>query len=299
MIEIRIAAELRSLIDVMNIKEGEERVVEEVHNNRCKPDIVLSGHRIAIDIDGSFWHRGKRAKDKSKLDLMADHGWKLIRVREYPLKKIGAYDIDCKSLEDIKDVVDKILLRLQTLDVSIPDVQVYLAKREPQNQEAADTEIARRGCGVDPSTALAALRPDIAKQWHPTRNGELTADMVTVWSNRKVWWKCENGHEWGAVVAHRARPESTGCPFCSGRRTLPGFNDLATLRPDIAAQWHPTKNGELTPDMVTVGSNRKVWWQCEDGHEWEAQVQSRAKVSGTSCPTCRKNKRSNIQPTAA
>ncbi|WP_390175708.1 zinc-ribbon domain-containing protein [Lawsonella clevelandensis] len=52
----------------------------------------------------------------------------------------------------------------------------------------------------------------------------------------------------------------------------------------LVAQWHPTKNGDVTPDMVTDGSNAKVWWVCEHGHEWQAVVANRTKGSG--CPVC-------------
>jgi ribosomal protein S27AE len=134
------------------------------------------------------------------------------------------------------------------------------------------------------SRLLSICRPDIAAQWHPTKNGELTPDQVTVGSNRKSWWLCENGHEWPAPVARRTN--GTGCPICSGQQVLAGHNDLATLRTDIAKQWHPTKNGKLKPSRVAVSSSRKVWWMCERGHEWQASIGSRTKPSGNGCPVC-------------
>ena len=75
------------------------------------------------------------------------------------------------------------------------------------------------------------------------------------------------------------------CPYCTGKKVLPGFNDLATLEPKIAA-WHPTLNGTLTPEMVTLGSHRKVWWQCPEGHVWKAVVYSRAGPQKCGCPVC-------------
>ena len=125
---------------------------------------------------------------------------------------------------------------------------------------------------------------DLLSQWHPTENEGLTPAEVSFASNRKVWWRCHQGHEWQAVVYSRASGGS-GCPFCSGRVALPGFNDLATCHPDVAAQWHPTKNGELTPQKVKAGARQKVWWICEQGHEWQAAVYSRAS-DGSSCPFC-------------
>ena len=124
---------------------------------------------------------------------------------------------------------------------------------------------------------LASLFPEIAAQWHPTRNGALTPERVSPYSNRKVWWRCGLGHEYQATVGARAKADS-GCPYCGGRRVLAGFNDLATLAPEVAVQWHPTLNGNLTSSMVTVGSHRKAWWLCPEGHVWKAAVYSRTGV---------------------
>ena len=72
-------------------------------------------------------------------------------------------------------------------------------------------------------------------------------------------------------------------------KLIKGVNDLATLRPDLAAQWHPTKNGDLKPTDVTSGSGRKVLWICPLGHEWQAVIYSR--VKGNGCPICASNKK--------
>ena len=132
---------------------------------------------------------------------------------------------------------------------------------------------------------LSSLLPAIAAQWHPTNNGALTPEQVAPSSNRKVWWRCERGHDYQATIAARTRSGS-GCPYCAGRKVLQGFNDLATLAPDIARQWHPTGNGALTPQMVTVGSHRKVWWECSQGHVWKAVIYSRAGAAKCGCPVC-------------
>ena len=111
----------------------------------------------------------------------------------------------------------------------------------------------------------------IAAQWDRARNGTLTPEQVTPYSNRRVWWRCAQGHEWRAPVGGRTKAGSD-CPYCTNRKVLAGFNDLATLEPDIAAQWHPTLNGAMTPDMVTLGSHQRVWWQCAEGHVWNAKM---------------------------
>ncbi len=133
---------------------------------------------------------------------------------------------------------------------------------------------------------LATKMPELAKEWHPTQNGDLTPSDVTTGSNIKVWWKCAQGHEWQAQIVKRAN--GRGCPYCSNQRVKEKFNDLATKKPDLARQWHPTKNGNLTPKDVVCGSNIKVWWICEFGHEWEASVNKR--VRGRGCPYCSRQK---------
>lgn len=150
------------------------------------------------------------------------------------------------------------------------------------------------GCGCPVCTGrqvvagendLASQFPSIAAQWHPTKNGVLTPQQVTPSSNRKVWWRCKMGHDYTATVAARTM-RSSGCPYCSGKKVLCGFNDLATLKPDLAKQWHPTLNGTLTPEMVTAGAHRKVWWICPEGHVWIAIIYSRTGPQKCGCPIC-------------
>lgn len=105
---------------------------------------------------------------------------------------------------------------------------------------------------------LQTAFPEIAAQWDGKKNGSLQPDQVTPSSNRKVWWQCEKGHSYRMQIASRVQRHS-GCPYCAGVKVLPGFNDLASHNPDIAAQWHPSRNGSLTPEQVTYGSTKRVW----------------------------------------
>ena len=135
---------------------------------------------------------------------------------------------------------------------------------------------------------LATTHPEIARQWHPTKNGDLTPDKVApLSSKKKVWWRCELGHDYLATISSRT-VGNTGCPYCTGQKVLAGFNDLAAKDPMLATQWHQELNGNLTPEMVSPGSKQKVWWQCEKGHEWQASVVTRSR--GTGCPVCANKK---------
>ena len=138
---------------------------------------------------------------------------------------------------------------------------------------------------------LSDTHPQLAAEWHPTKNGGVTPDEFGVGSTAKVWWKCSKGpdHEWRATVANRTkRRNPTGCPFCRGLK-VSVTNSLASLFPTVAAEWHPTRNGTLTPDKVVAGSMKQFWWRCPNGpdHEWQASSANRTKKdSPRGCPFC-------------
>lgn len=138
------------------------------------------------------------------------------------------------------------------------------------------------GKRIFPGMDLASLYPHLVEEWHPCRNGELEPEAVLPGSHRSVWWKCSKGHEWRAMIDSRVK--GSGCPICAGKVVFPGENDLETVSPVLAMQWHPEKNGALGPNQVLSGSNRKVWWRCSQGHEWQASIKSR--LQGAGCPVC-------------
>ena len=133
-------------------------------------------------------------------------------------------------------------------------------------------------------TDLRTTHPALAGQWHPTKNGKLTPESLSAGSIKQVWWLCERGHDFRAYVFSRA--QGTGCPYCTGKKVWPGFNDVGTLFPHLAGEWHPELNKDLTPQKVSKGSHKRVWWQCREGHVWKAAVYARAKKNGTGCPVC-------------
>lgn len=143
------------------------------------------------------------------------------------------------------------------------------------------------GKRVCSTNSLAALFPQIAREWHPVRNEKLTANDVTRGSFKRAWWRCSKdpSHEWETLVYSRG-VKNTGCPFCRNQKVCKS-NSLATVMPEIAKEWHPTKNKKLTPNDVTHGSSKKVWWRCSRhaSHEWQAAVASRG-LNGTGCPYC-------------
>ena len=129
---------------------------------------------------------------------------------------------------------------------------------------------------------LQTVNPNLAKEWSNEKNKGLTPMDVLPNSDIKAWWKCNNGHEWQAIVGNRNKGQ--GCPYCSGKKALKGYNDLQTVNPELAKEWNYKKNGSLNPTNVTAGSNKKVWWKCKNGHVWQANICDRNKGQG--CPYC-------------
>ena len=125
-------------------------------------------------------------------------------------------------------------------------------------------------------------------EWNWEKNASLDPAQLTLGSSKKVWWKCEKRHEWQASISSRNR--GNGCPYCVGRFATKGENDLQTVNPILASEWNYVKNIGLTPADVLPNSNKKVWWKCRNGHEWQAIISNRNKRDD-GCPACAKQKR--------
>lgn len=135
---------------------------------------------------------------------------------------------------------------------------------------------------------LAVLNPDLAKEWHLEKNGDLSPEDVRPKSNLKIWWQCSKGHEWQATVASRAL--GTGCPYCYGRYATK-INNLANKYPEIIEEWDYNKNIGLNPSELTPRSNKKVWWRCKNDHSWQAFISNRTGSIKAGCPICARNDR--------
>lgn len=150
----------------------------------------------------------------------------------------------------------------------------------------------KQGCGcsicagkkIIYETSLACLYPDIAAEWNYKKNGT-TPDKVAPKSSKKFWWTCPENpkHVYESSPASRTF-NGTGCPFCSGHQVI-REESFGFLYPDLLKEWDYEKNGELDPFAITSGSQRKVWWKCENGHSWETHVHVR--TAGHGCPQCK------------
>lgn len=156
----------------------------------------------------------------------------------------------------------------------------------------------KRGCGcpycnnklATAERNLAVCYPDRLEFWDWEKNNMSPYELLPN-SEAYVHWKCTQGHEWVMSVNSATDREKMTCPYCFGRLPIPGKTDLATLEPEIAAEWDYTRN-LLLPSNVTRMSGKKVWWICNEGHSYKARIYNRSKGKG--CPVCAGKKGNSI-----
>jgi len=132
--------------------------------------------------------------------------------------------------------------------------------------------------------SMAETHPNIATEWHPTRNGDTTPSHITrAGTSSSYWWICSSGHEWQANPGNRTKGQ--GCPYCSRRRCLPGVTSLDVTHPYIAGEWNHRLNGDKLPSTITSGSGALIEWICSRDHAYTATPAARS-GRGAGCPVC-------------
>ena len=136
---------------------------------------------------------------------------------------------------------------------------------------------------------IATLFPELLKEWDYEKNDKLEIKPQNVKKNtdKKVWWRCEKGHEYQSSIVNRTKSNGTCCPYCLGNKVLKGFNDMATTNPELLKEWDYSKN-TIKSDEVTKGTHKKIWWICNNNHSYKATIPARR--TGTGCPYCSGNK---------
>lgn len=244
-------------------------------------DIYLPEYRLAIEYDGTYGHsKGNGiARDLRKNRKCEENHIALVRIREKDCPELNDSSFDYK-LEDRNGLKDAIYFLYQYLSDKYA-VEIHM-KEDEVDPERDAAEIYSLIAFSEKENSILKKAPQIAKMWHPTKNGRVTPEDISVGSSKKFWWQGDCGHEWMSTVSYEI--SSGKCPYCSGMRVLQGFNDLATVNPVIAKEWDYEKNNEISPEKTTAGSGKKVWWRCEKGHSWYASIVSRNRGNG--CPIC-------------
>ena len=259
------------------------------HDKKWEIDIFIPSINFGIEYDGIYYHKDKANFESEKDNYLRSKGITILRVKE----KEGN-TTECYREGDV--IYCGYHLKGSQFDAVVKSCLDYISENITKKAHSISIDIEKDRFDIYDlyikgikENSLHAIYPDISAQWHPERNKNLKPDMIKPHSKKRVWWKCNKGHEheWEATIGSRVI--GRGCPFCSGKRVCDD-NCLKNVNPDLAAEWHPTKNGDLTPANVTVGSPKNVWWKCEKGdeHEWKASINDRS--SGVGCPFCSGNR---------
>jgi hypothetical protein len=189
-----------------------------------------------------------------------------------------------KYLSDYPKLLAQLVSEIDASTIRASSSQRLMWRCDVAADHVWETQVRSRtymasGCacctGKQPSITnrLDVVSPEIALSWHPTKNGRLTPSDVTVGSGRRVWWRCDRGpdHEWEATPAARVQ-RARGCPHCDGKQ-VSVTNGLVPLFPEVAAEWHPTKNYSPASEF-TARTRKKAWWQCSTDrtHSWNTSI---------------------------
>ena len=264
--ELRILSELEILF---------KKVQSRFKYSKVEIDIYIKDINVGIEYDGAHFHKNKNL-DEKKNEFFNNKLKKLIRIRAKPLEKITEYDVIVEKKDLTKNDLDKIVNSISNFcdENKKQTLKKYLENKSFVNEEAYKKYLSYFPAPI-PSKSLKILNPKVSKEWHYKKNYPLIPESFTLSSGTKVWWLCPKGHEYQSTIAHRTQKTApTGCPYCAGQK-VGTDNNLKFLFPEIAKEWHPTKNGVLGPEDVTKTSSKKVWWLCKKGHEWEARIDYR------------------------
>lgn len=245
-------------------------------------DILLPSLAIAIEYDGKRWHGEKAVADNKKTRFLTKRGYRVLRVREKGLPRVQGEIVTVDPKELRKQDIDAVLRVIVGSNRAPRRIAAYFASTHMAN-EAGYLRL-MESFPTAPDGNLQALYPALAKQWSP-KNAPLQPSAFSYGSNYSAWWQCDKDkkHEWQTPIKQRTSQDQ-GCPYCSGNR-VSDSNSLAANRPDLLRIWDYELN-EVSPDQVSIGSNRIVWWKCrrKGGHSYHMAVKH--KVGGQKCAVC-------------
>ena len=239
-------------------------------------DIYIPSIKTAIEYDGEKWHKNRKESDEVKSKLCAEKDIYLIRIvdiineQDTITENMSIYGHKLNDYYDLSRVIEKILL---SLNISDFDVNVTRDNTLIMNLYKFESH----------EKSIAVTHPQLLSEWNYELNGRIKPEMFSSGSNQKLWWTCENGHDFKQSISRRAYGEK--CPYCSGRKVMAGYNDLATVNLDLLSEWDYEENKEYGPSDVTVGSSKKIHWICKKGHKWIDSPGHRA-CSKLGCPFC-------------
>ena len=252
-------------------------------------DIYLPSHKFIIEYDGWYYHLNEEAQKREikKDNNLKEKGYEIFRIKEVKEKIEGiTYKDNIISYHpsETRDNLDEMLIEV----ISILNKKFNVNINKDINHKRDYQKIEDLYYHVRKSNSIAVKYPKFVNEC--SENNNITLDCIRPSYNKNIKWICPKCHrEYEAKPYNRIRNKSA-CPYCANKKVCED-NSLFHCSPKIAKEWHPEKNAPLTPKDVINGSDKKVWWLCENGHEWQAKVNKRTnKIKGSGCPVCNKNK---------
>lgn len=262
-------------------------------------DIFIPSKNLGIEFDGFFWHNSDESisREKKKFKICREKKIKLIRIRDS--KAVFGQDtcdraIMIENLKDINQLQNIIRILLKELD---PASNPMTRKNPRQDWSTIDKkinidkdrfDILKDKYKREEKNSFTYEFPKLAEEWNTIKNKTLNPKAFSKNSTMKVWWKCEKcGYEWQAKIVNRTAGYNN-CPVCSNKLLKLGYNDFATLHPELLEEWD-YKHNIKKPSEILMKTAYKVWWRCKKcGHSWMATLGDRARTDKPSnCPKCK------------
>lgn len=274
--ELRIYSELKLIF--IDSKIRYKKFGEEI-------DIFIPSIKLAIEFDGYYWHLNREQRDIDKTKTLLKNKINVIRVREN-LKTINGINVHVKTgVFENKDflLIIKQIKKLISQKEFLEKIDSRLKLSKFQNDKLYLKILADMPAPVY-ENSLEGVYPKAAKKWDYIKNYPLTPDQVSKGSQEKFWFICDKKkHSFDTSVSAITK-ENYICPYCTNRK-IDKSNSLSASYPEIAKEWHPTKNKNLLPTEVAPNYNKKVWWLCSKGDEYEGTCNKRVN-SKSGCPYC-------------
>ncbi len=247
-------------------------------------DIWIPSINFAIEYDGKKWHNDP-TKDMHKDNLCKELGIVLYRIREKGIEPLDSdnsitFEYNYGDWISLGNIIQIILsdAGIKSSEINIPRDEYIIKERYYKHSLA---------------NSFAALYPDIAREWHPSKNRSITPDIITPETHDQYYWLCPNGHTYKASPKNRVRMNSN-CPYCSNKKILKGYNDLETTHPHIAIDYDNQKNLRKSYE-VSRGCSDRVWFKCHKcGYEFNYHLNEYIKIGGL-CPACSQKSKNKFQ----
>jgi hypothetical protein len=278
-IEIYILCELRTIFDGVEWRKKFDGV---------EADIYLTNEKIAIEIDGEYWHRNKHQKDIDKSMFFSSIGIKTIRVRADKLPKTN--DLSVYFSKEDNFVTTLKLFNVLAKELDSKALNQYLQEGEPRAEDDYKAMISRLPAPPE-DLSLKAAYPVVANEWDYEKNVPLTPELFTPFSDHKFWWICSKGHSWEATIKNRTLRNSK-CPKCYQNnlsknvisRQIKKLGSIAQKYPTVVPFWSYEENEGLCPSDVSASINNVYSWKCIRNHTFTRMLKTFLK--NQDCPIC-------------